>query len=110
MFYRVGILFFCAMICYLTFAVCEVNAQQQAYGQTWNSPYTLEDWQRYYYYPYKYYPQNFEVLNYNEVMSNPGQPYPPEMRIPPYYDKRWQNYFPSPRKYHSGRHFHLDMF
>ncbi|MCP4829039.1 MAG: calmodulin-binding protein, partial [Proteobacteria bacterium] len=35
--------------------------------------------------------------------------YPPEMRIP-VYNKKWHNYYPSHRRFHSGHHFILDVF
>ena len=28
----------------------------------------------------------------------------------PVYNKTWQNYYPKKRRYHSGHHFHLDVF
>src|SRR5688572_1440712 len=32
---------------------------QQAYGRAWGNTYSNTDWQRFYHYPYVYYPQNY---------------------------------------------------
>ena len=32
---------------------------QQAYGRSWGQTYNTQDWDRFYHYPYVYYPQNF---------------------------------------------------
>jgi len=65
------------------------------------------DWQRFYYYPYIYYPHNFERNNvsYDHLYYR----YPPNRRIP-VYNKGWHNFYPSARPYHSGHHFILDVF
>lgn len=65
------------------------------------------DWQRFYYYPYVYYPHNFQRLpsSFNHLYYR----YPPEKRIP-VYNKSWYNYYPSKRPYHMGHHFLLDVF
>ncbi len=109
MFVRAIAVFFCATVLYFACASSEAAAQQQAYGRQWGRTYSIEDWNRYYHYPYKYYPQNYQSQDYYRAMSNPGQQYPKEMQIPAQYDKSWQNYFPVPRKYHFGRHFNLDI-
>ena len=62
------------------------------------------DWQRFYYYPYVYYPQSFErPQQYNHLYYR----YSPSMRIP-VYNKNWYNFYPTDRPYHSGHHFILD--
>ena len=65
------------------------------------------DWQRFYYYPYVYYPQNFRT--YPESYNNLYYRYPVERRIP-VYNADWHNFYPSERPYHSGHHFILDVF
>ena len=64
------------------------------------------DWQRFYYYPYVYYPQNFARP---QTFDHLYYRYPPERQIP-VYNKNWHNFYPSPRPYHSGHHFILDVF
>ena len=32
---------------------------QQAFGRQWGRSYSTQDWNRFYHYPYVYYPQNF---------------------------------------------------
>ncbi len=82
---------------------------QQAYGRAWGSTYTTQDWNRFYHYPYVYYPQNFWGSEYYRSADSLYHRYPPEMRIP-VYNRHWHNYYPSPRKFHSGHHFILDVF
>jgi hypothetical protein len=82
---------------------------QQAYGRAWGGSYTSQDWNRFYHYPYVYYPQNYWGNEYFRSADSLYHRYPPEMRIP-VYNKRWFNYYPSPRKFHSGHHFYLDVF
>jgi hypothetical protein len=82
---------------------------EQAYGRSWGSTYTTEDWDRFYHYPYVYYPQNFWGNEYYRSADSLYYRYPPEMRIP-VYNRHWHNEYPSPRKYYSGAHFVLDVF
>ena len=64
------------------------------------------DWNRFYYYPYVYYPHSFQKpRSFNHMYHR----YPPNRRIP-VYNKTWQNFYPSARPYHSGHHFILDIF
>ena len=65
------------------------------------------DWQRFYYYPYVYYPHNYQRPqgSFDHLYYR----YPPNMRIP-VYNKSWYNAYPSKRPYHSGAHFMLDVF
>ena len=53
-----------------------------------------QDWARFRNYPYGYYPHNFGAS---------------DMRIPGY-NPAWQNYYPTARRYHEGKHFNLDVF
>ena len=82
---------------------------QQAYGRGWGQSYTTQDWNRFYHYPYVYYPQNFWGNEYYRSADSLYHRYPPEMRIP-VYNRKWHNYYPSRRRYHSGHHFILDVF
>jgi hypothetical protein len=82
---------------------------QQAYGQSWGTSRPTYDWDRFYHYPYVYYPQNFWGDQYFRSSDSLYYRYPPEMRIP-VYNQRWHNYYPSCRLYHRGHHFNLDVF
>ena len=102
----------------------ETAQAQQAYGRQWGGTYTSQDWNRFYHYPYVYYPQNFWGSEYYRSADSLYYRYPPEMRIP-VYNRRWQNYYPNHRKrfydgmlhttnkgarYHQGFHYILDVF
>ena len=64
------------------------------------------DWNRFYHYPYVYYPRNFQApVEYDSLYYK----YPTERRIP-VYRTDWHNFYPSPRPYHAGHHFLLDVF
>lgn len=64
------------------------------------------DWQRFYHYPYVYYPTNFQPrVQFDSLYYK----YPQERRIP-VYRADWYNYYPNTRPYHSGHHFYLDVF
>ena len=67
------------------------------------------DWQRFYHYPYVYYPQNFWGNEYYRSSEDLYFRYPPEMQIP-VYNKKWHNEYPENRRFHSGHHFMLDVF
>ena len=82
---------------------------QQAYGRAWSGSFSTQDWNRFYHYPYVYYPQNFWGDQYYRSADSLYYRYPQEMRIP-VYNRRWHNYYPNRRKYHSGHHFVLDVF
>jgi hypothetical protein len=64
------------------------------------------DWQRFYYYPYIYYPHSFQKPQQYDHMY---YRYEPSMRIP-VYNKSWYNFYPTEKPYHSGHHFILDVF
>ena len=64
------------------------------------------DWNRFYHYPYVYYPRNFQApQEYDSLYYK----YPVERRIP-VYRTDWHNFYPMNRPYHSGHHFLLDVF
>jgi len=83
--------------------------QQQAYGRTWGNAYGSHDWERFYHYPYVYYPQNYWGNEYYRSAESLYYRYPQEMRIP-VYNKDWHNYYPEGQRYHWGHHFMLDTF
>ena len=64
------------------------------------------DWARFNYYPYVYYPHNFQApQQYNSLYNR----YPQSRQIP-VYNKGWYNFYPTKRPYYSGHHFTLDVF
>lgn len=85
------------------------SADQRAYGRSWGGQADFRNWDRFYHYPYVYYPQNFWGQEYFQSSDSLYYRYPPEMRIP-VYNKKWHNYYPSNRRFHSGHHFMLDVF
>src|ERR1043165_3114656 len=87
----------------------QAKAEQQAYGRAWGHTYNTMDWERFYHYPYVYYPQNYWGNEYYRSAESLYYRYPPEMRIPAY-NKKWQNEYPQDRRYHWGHHFALDIF
>ncbi len=100
-----------ALICAtLIGCVCSVaRADQRTFGRVWGSASGTQDWERFYHYPYIYYPQNFWGSEYFRSSESLYYRYPQEMRIP-VYNRNWHNYYPSPRPYHQGHHFVLDVF
>ncbi len=100
----------CAAVVSIGLTATKASAQQQrAYGQAWGNAYSSQDWNRFYHYPYVYYPQNFWGNEYYRSSQSLYFRYPPEMRIP-VYNRKWQNYYPESRRYHYGNHFQLDVF
>ncbi len=86
-------------------AHAEPAQAQQAYGNNWAHSFNTQDWQRFYHYPYVYYPQNFWGSEYYRSSESMYHRYPPEMRVP-VYNKQWHNYYPDHRTFHNGRDFH----
>ena len=86
-----------------------VQADQRAFGRVWGGGYNNQDWNRFYHYPYVYYPHNYWGNEYYRSAEDLYYRYPVEMRVP-VYNKQWHNFYPSPRRYHSGHHFNLDVF
>ena len=71
--------------------------------------YNTTDWDRFYHYPYVYYPQNFWGNEYYRSADSLYYRYPAEMRIP-VYNRHWFNDYPTPRPYYQRaplrpRHF-----
>jgi len=99
-----------AAICLVSMAAESAQAQQQgAYGRVWGGEYRSQDWERFYHYPYVYYPQNFWGNEYYRSSDDMYHRYPAEMRTP-VYNKQWHNYYPQGRRYHYGKQFLLDVF
>lgn len=65
------------------------------------------NWQRFYYYPYVYYPHNFQ--QHPQSYDHMYYRYPTERRIP-VYNADWYNFYPSKKPYHWGNHYNLDIF
>jgi len=64
------------------------------------------DWQRFYHYPYVYYPHTFQKP---QQYDNMYHKYSPSMQIP-VYNKDWHNFYPTKKPWHKGHHFILDVF
>jgi hypothetical protein len=97
-----------AVVIMFAFDQSEAAAQYPGYGPA-GSQYNMNDWDRLYHYPYVYYPQNFYGNEYYRSAQSLYYRYPQEMRTP-VYNKAWQNYYPSNRRYHWGHQFVLDVF
>ncbi|ADB15687.1 hypothetical protein Psta_1003 [Pirellula staleyi DSM 6068] len=85
------------------------QAEERAYGRTWGGQYGTRDWERFYHYPYVYYPQNFYGNEYYRSSDDLYHRYPQEMRTP-VYNRQWHNPYPEGRRYHQGHQFILDVF
>ena len=100
------------MVCAMLFSTCMMtstgDADERAYGGR-GSAYSNQNWQRFYHYPYVYYPRNYWGQEYYQSGQDMYHRYPPEMRIP-VYNKQWHNPYPEGRRYHYGHHFLLDVF
>jgi hypothetical protein len=99
----------CASIMGLMSSASEAQAQERAYGRVWGGQNSRMDWDRFYHYPYVYYPQNFWGNEYYRSSQDLYFRYPQEMRIP-VYNRQWHNEYPEERRYHQGHHFMLDVF
>ncbi len=86
-----------------------VAQAQNAYGRAWGGGLGPRDWERFYHYPYVYYPQNFWGNEYYRSSESLYYRYPSEMRVP-VYNQKWHNFYPTARPYHWGHHFNLDVF
>lgn len=102
-------LFAAAALLLLSAVASTASAQDRAYGRVWGGQYGRTDWERFYHYPYVWYPQNFWGNEYYRSSEDLYYRYPPEMRVP-VYNKQWQNYYPERRRYHQGHQFILDVF
>ena len=99
-----------AMIFLITSSTASlVQAQERAYGRVWGAAYGSHDWERFYHYPYVYYPQNFWGNEYFRSGQSLYHRYPTEMRVP-VYNRKWHNFYPQGQRYHFGHHFQLDVY
>lgn len=102
-----------ALLACSVLAIClsatTAHAEQQAFNRVWGGAYGQNNWERFYHYPYVFYPQNFWGNEYYRSAESLYYRYPPEMRIP-VYNKKWHNELPAGQLYHSGHHFITDMF
>src|SRR5687767_9266224 len=103
------LLFALAAVLLLAAVAPTAQAQDRAYGRVWGGQYGRMDWERFYHYPYVWYPQNFWGNEYYRSSEDLYFRYPPEMRVP-VYNRSWHNPYPEPRRYHWGHHFNLDVF
>lgn len=97
----------CAAATYVALTPAETFAQE-GYSPQISRTYNVQDWNRFYHYPYVYYPHNFWSPDYFQSSDNLYHRYPAEMQVPAY-NRAYYNYYPQPRKYHSGQHFRLDV-
>lgn len=98
-----------ALVLGLGFTHSHTAAQERAYGRVWGAAYSMRDWERFYHYPYVYYPQNFWGNEYYRSSDSLYYRYPPEMRIP-VYNRQWHSHHPEGRRWHTGHQFILDSF
>ena len=64
------------------------------------------NWNRFYHYPYVYYPHNLQApVTYDHMYYR----YPRERQIP-VYNEGWHNFYPGTHPYHKGFHNKLDVF
>lgn len=88
----------------------ETQAQERLISRgTSARVYDGQDWARFQYYPYFYYPQNFTPLSNYRSSNDLYYRYGRNMQVP-MYNPYWQNYYPVPRRFHEGKHFLLDVF
>lgn len=85
------------------------QGEERAFGRSWGGQYGTRDWERFYHYPYVYYPQNFYGNEYYRSSDDLYYRYPQEMRTP-VYNRQWHNPYPEGRRYHQGHQFILDVF
>lgn len=97
-----------AAFLYLCLSANTASADERAYGRVWGGAYGTRDWERFYHYPYVFYPQNFWGHEYYRSAEDMMYRYPAEMRIP-VYNQKWFNFYPSGARWHSGHHYTLDV-
>lgn len=103
--------FVLALVCAAAVAALAQNASAQhpSYGRGGSGVYSNRDWERFYHYPYVYYPQNYWGNDYYRSADSLYYRYPAEMRIP-VYNRNWHNMYPAGHRYHWGHHFLLDVY
>ena len=87
----------------------EGNAQS-----TWNyQPPAAYQLNRFYYWPYQYYPHNYwptQSPRWPEAQGMPYMPAPAYQAYPAVLDQNWRYEFMSHQRFHRGFHFWLDQF
>ncbi|MBQ1454492.1 MAG: calmodulin-binding protein [Thermoguttaceae bacterium] len=86
----------------------QANAQDPGRRPSAFQRYDAQDWNRFYYYPYVYYKQNFRSMDQYRSADSLYYRYDRPMQVPTY-NPYWQNYYPVPRRFHKGHHFILDV-
>lgn len=109
MIHRTAAALLCALAVASSVSHEHAAAQERAYGRVWGAANSMRDWERFYHYPYVYYPQNFWGNEYYRSSDSLYYRYPPEMRIP-VYNRGWHNYYPEGRRWYHGHQFNLDIF
>jgi hypothetical protein len=72
-----------------------------------------ENLDRYFYYPFYYFPHNYWPSQGPQWPEKPGNPYmrpPAYMAYPPFKENNWRYDLWKPHHYYSGFHFWLDQF
>lgn len=114
---RTMLVLLCGVALVAVLSISTANAQE-GFGRQWGRTYSTQDWNRFYHYPYVYYPLNFWGPDYYRSAEDLYYRYPPEMQIP-VYNNTWHNMypegfkshsFPAGLRYYSGHHFQLDVF
>ena len=98
-----------AAVLLLSAVAATAQAQDRAYGRVWGGQYGRMDWERFYHYPYVWYPHNFYGSEYYRSSEDLYYRYPAEMRVP-VYNRSWHSEYPEPSRYHQGHQFNLDVF
>ena len=68
---------------------------------------------RFYHYPYYFFPHNYwpgMSPDWPEAPGAPYRPYPAYMAYPPYREPHWRYEWWEPQHYYRGSHFWLDVF
>lgn len=84
------------------------DAQQPQYQ--YYTGYQLNKW---YYYPYTYFPHNYWPAQGPRWPEGPGMPYmkpPAYQAYPPFQQQNWRYELWQPQPYYRGHHFWLDQF
>lgn len=97
---RATILGLCAIACLAAATFGSSSADAAPPGQP-------NDWQRFYYYPYVYYPHNFQQIP--ESYDHMYYRYPVQKQIP-VYNTDWHNFYPTEKPWYSGHHYIMDVF
>ena len=72
-----------------------------------------ENLDRYFYYPFYYFPHNYWPSQGPQWPEKPGNPYmrpPAYMAYPPFRENNWRYYLWAPHNHYAGYHFWLDQF